>query len=80
MTCYGSEDKPDNILLNGRALPWVDHATHLGHELHTSGNEDLDCCMRRGAYISVTTKLLGIFKFAHPLQKLSAIQTYACAL
>ena len=33
-----------------------------------------------GAYIGESTELLGLFKYAHPLQKLSAIQTYACAL
>ena len=36
--------------------------------------------MRRGAYIGETTELLGIFQYAHPLQKLTAIQTYACAM
>ena len=40
----------------------------------------MDCRIRQGAYIGKTTDLLGIFKYAHPLQKLTAIQTYACAL
>ena len=40
----------------------------------------MDCRLRRNAYIGVTKELLGMFKYAHPLQKLTAIQTYACAL
>ena len=74
------EVDPVKILPNGHTLPWVDNATHLGHELHTSGTQDMDCRLRRAAYIGQTTELLGIFQYAHPVQKLKAIQTYACAL
>ena len=74
------EEKPVQIVLNGRGLPWVDNATHLGHELHTSGSQDMDCRLRRFSFIGVTTELLGIFQYAHPMEKLTAIQTYACAL
>ena len=35
--------------------------------------------MRRGAYIGETVELLEVFRYAHPLQKLSAIQTYSCS-
>ena len=77
---HAREEKPAKILLNGNALPWVDNAAHLEHELHTTGNQDFDCRQRRSAYIGQTTELLGIFQYAHPLQKLAAIQTYACAL
>ena len=35
--------------------------------------------MRRGAYIGETIELLNVFKNAHPLQKLAAVQTYACS-
>ena len=77
---HAREEAPAKIMLNGHTLPWVDNATHLGHELHTTGSQDMDCRMRRGAYIGETTELLGIFQYAHPLQKLTAIQTYACAM
>ena len=73
------EDTPVPILLNGLPLPWVEHATHLGHEFHTSGAQDMDCNMKRGAYIGETIELLNVFQHAHPLQKLVAIQTYACS-
>ena len=74
------EIEPAQIILNGRPLPWVDNASHLGHELHTTGNQDMDCRLRRYAYIGQSTELMGIFQYANASQKLSAIQTYACAL
>ena len=72
--------KEKSVLLNGHPIPWVENAAHLVHELHTTGSQDFDCRMRRVAHIGETTELLGIFQNAHPLQKLAAIQTYACAL
>ena len=39
--------KPANLHLNGRELPWVNHATHLGNELHCDANMDMDCNMKR---------------------------------
>ena len=60
-------------------LPWVPHAAHLGHEFHTSGLQELDCNMRRAAYIGESVELLNVFQFAHLLQKLSSVQTYACS-
>ena len=60
-------------------MPWVEHAAHLGHEFHVSGLQEMDCNMKRGAYIGETVELLNVLNHAHPLQKLSAIQTYACS-
>ena len=76
---HNREESPAKIILNGQPLPWVDHAAHLGHEFHTSGLQELDCNMRRAAYIGESVELLNVFKFAHPLQKLAAIQTYTCS-
>ena len=76
---HNREETPAPIILHGQALPWVDRATHLGHELHKSGLQEVDCNMRRGAYIGETVELLNMFQFAHPLQKLSTVQTYACS-
>ena len=42
-------------------------------------NQYLDANMKRGAYIGETIELLNVFKSAHPLQKLTAVQTYACS-
>ena len=35
--------------------------------------------MKRGAYIGETIELLNVFHHAHPFQKLTAVQTYACS-
>ena len=82
--CYlfqlsNNEELPLPFHLNNCALPWVEHAAHLGHELHTSGKQDFDCNMRRGAYIGETIELLNVFHYAHPMQKLAAVQIYACS-
>ena len=61
------EEKPVKIILNDQPLPWVEHAAHLGHEFHTSGLQELDCNMRRAAYIGESVELLNVFKYAHPL-------------
>ena len=76
---HNGEGLPAPIVLNGEKLPWVDHAAHLGHELHTSGGQEMDCNMRRGAYIGESVELLNVFEHAHPSQKLAAIQTYFCS-
>ena len=77
--CNNREEIPSPICLNGEALPWVEHAAHLGHELHISGLQELDCNIKRGAYIGETVELLSVLHDIHPQQKLSAIQTYACS-
>ena len=58
-------------------LPWVVHATHLGHELHQDGSMELDAKMKRAAFIENSTSIREMFGFAHPNQVLSAVQTYA---
>ena len=35
--------KPVALKLYGEDLPWVSHATHLGHELHENANMDFNC-------------------------------------
>ena len=44
-------EKPAPLLLCGKALPYVAHATHLGHKLHEDGTMTMDANMRRGAFI-----------------------------
>ena len=39
--------KPAALLLEGRELPWVESATHLGHELHQSGTMEHDAKIKR---------------------------------
>ena len=47
----GNEETPSRVWLCGRPLEWVPKADHLGHTLHFSASQDLDCNMARGAYI-----------------------------
>ena len=37
--------------LYGQDLPWVTHATHLGHELHQDCTMDMDTRMKRANFI-----------------------------
>ena len=53
------EEVPDKIMLNGHTLPWVDNAAHLGHELHTTGSQDMDC--RQGRNLEKFQGVLDIF-------------------
>ena len=55
------------LLLCGKALPYVAHATHLGHELHEDGTMTMDSNMRRGAFIGKCLEVQA-FSFATPEQ------------
>jgi hypothetical protein len=68
---------PAPVQLYGRDLPWVTHATHLGHELHQDCNMDMDIKMKRAAFIKNTTDIRTQFSFALPGQVLNAICVYS---
>ena len=44
--------KPENLVLNGKQLPWVESALHLGHVLHQSGNMDKDIVSKKATFIT----------------------------
>ena len=56
---------PAPLLLYGKKLPWVSHATHLGHELNQ------DCTMH------MDTDIREMFSFALPAQVLNAVGIYS---
>ena len=64
--------KPGEVVLNHQKLPWVSQVDHLGHIIHESGSQDIDCKKARGAYIGSSSELLR--NFHSPLQKLSAVK------
>ena len=64
-------------MLNSDALPWVETATHLGHELHQQCTMEYDARCKRANFIEKTTSIRETFNFARPEQKLSAISIYA---
>ena len=68
--------KPAPLLLCGKALPYVAHATHLGHELHEDGTMTMDANMRRGAFIGKCLEVQEAFSFAAPAEVLGAIKLY----
>ena len=74
-TC-GKEDKSENVLLYGKPLPWVDQVDHLGQSIHSSGNQEIDCRQARAKYCEISSEILRMFEFAHPLEKLTAINVY----
>ena len=75
----GREPNPAPVKLCGRVLPWVERADHLGHVMHYTASQDLDINSARGSYIGTSNEILNMFSFATPAQKLTAVQTYACA-
>ena len=71
--------KPAPVTLCGRVLPYVQNATHLGHELHESGKMEYDSRIKRAQFISNSLELRELFSFASPTEVLGAIKTYACS-
>ena len=61
-------------------LPWVSHATHLGHELHEDGSMSMDANMKRASFISSSEDIRHMFKFARPLEVLQLISIYSAHL
>ena len=57
----------------------MDRATHLGHELDVTGNQEIDCSIARAQYIGQSNEILNMFEFAEPIQILNATQIYCCA-
>ena len=69
--------KPVPLVLNGKDLPWVSSATHLGHEFHESGTMDLDTRMKRAEFIRNSTEIRETFSFASPAEVLRAVKVFA---
>ena len=72
--------KPAPLLLSGKPLPWVQHATHLGHEFHEDGTMEMDTRMRRGTFIGKCLEVQEAFAFAAPSEVLGAIKLYSADL
>ena len=68
---------PLPVQLCDRDLPWVEHATHLGHELHQLCNMEFDTNIKRAQFIETSVQLQETFGFAQPTQILQAVQKHA---
>ena len=65
---------PDHVQLDGKNLPWVEQADHLGHTLHQLVNMEKDCQRARARFIAKTVELREELSFASEDQILRAIQ------
>ena len=71
--------KPAPLSLCGRDLPWVTTATHLGHELHESGDMEHDAAVKRAVFIAQSVEIRESFNFASPVEILTAMKVYCCS-
>ena len=67
---------PDPLKLNGKALPWVEVADHLGHTLHQLGNMEKDCHRARHKFVRGFMDIKEELYFSCPEQLLRATQVY----
>ena len=72
-----TREKPANLELDGKLLPWVESAVHLGHVLHQTGTMEKDIEVKRAAYINETVEIRESFGFATPAEVLKAVKLYA---
>ena len=76
MCGYDDPVYPLPLKLAGQSLPWVQHGTHLGHELHQLGNMDMDISMKRAEFIETSVQIRETFGFARPEEILRAVHVY----
>ena len=65
---------PEPVQLEGKDLPWVESADHLGHTLHQKTNMEKDCQRARARFIAKTVEIREQLSFAKPEQIMKAIQ------
>ena len=68
---------PALLKLGDHDLPWVEHATHLGHELHQMCTMEYDANVKRAQFIENSVQIQESFNFAYPSEILQAVHTYA---
>ena len=70
----GKVKYPDPVQLDGKDLPWVESADHLGHTLHQAVSMEKDCKRARAKFISKNIDIRDQLYFAHPDQIMQAVQ------
>jgi hypothetical protein len=71
-----SRDYPEPLSLNGRQLPFVTEASHLGHELTQAGTMEHDAKIKRADFIDKSVAIRETFAFAEPMQQIQAVEKY----
>ena len=72
------EPSPAPVKLDGKDLPWVQQVNHLGHLLHQSLSMSSDIIRARAMFMTKASDIREKLSFAHPDQKMKAIQLYCC--
>jgi hypothetical protein len=67
---------PAPLRLDGKALPWVRSAIHLGHELRQECTIEHDAWCTRAKFIDRSVSVRDMFSFARPVEVLTATVTY----
>ena len=69
---------PAPVMLNGRPLPWVMSAAHLGHELSQACSPEHAAWVARAKYIDRAASVQEMFSFAEPAEILAAVRVNCC--
>ena len=72
------QNYPAPLMLNGRPLPWVTTAAHLGHELTQACSPEHAAWVARAKFIDKATSVKDMFEFAEPAEILAAVQVNCC--
>ena len=59
--------------MDGKQLPWVESALHLGHVLHQSGSMDQDIRTKRAKFIDESVEMRETFGYASPAEVLRIV-------
>ena len=68
---------PEPLTLNGRKLPFVETASHVGHTISKEGTQDTDSRKQRAEFIRKSCEVREQFSFAFPDEQLRAVKLYA---
>ena len=69
---------PPPIILDGEELPWVNKVDHLGHILQENLNMEADASRAKTSFMCRANDMRDSLYFAHPEQRIKAIQLYCC--
>ena len=69
---------PPPVELDGKQLPLVVSAEHLGHTLHQLVTMDQDARIKRAKFIDRSVDIRDQLSFTNPDQILKAIEVYCC--
>ena len=70
------QEMPPPIMLDGKALPYVDHLDHLGHVLHKSMSMEMDCTRATNSFKRRAHDIRDQLHFCQPRQVMKLVNTY----